>query len=397
MKQTMLKSFPFILCLFLCSCVKDMYDPSEKIPGGGTNPFSSIRVPADFDWSTFYSARLNVEAYDNFDAKYDYLVEVFDRDPSSAEAELLAIGTTNQATPFSKQVVYPKSASGPVYIRLTTPTGYQLIQSGPLKPGAENVCPFDSAAVCAHLEGTPTSQKVNRNPKATYTLFIEDSFPDYGDYDYNDVVATIDMETFSAGSYIEKVILDIEFRAVGATKKAGFYLQLPTVKPAAIQSVVMNNWSITSESNNQAVYAVSDDLHELFSYHGELINTEEKNPYRPSITRQVTIHFKEKQVSDFNIGDLDLFTTTLKKEGEKLRTEIHLRNFTYTEKGVRYRYYSNDNCVWALLVPGRVSYPKEHAFIGNTYPDILSWASGKIGQDGWYATPEKSFTYTLEK
>lgn len=397
MKQTLRKALPLLLVFLLGSCVKDIYNPTEKIPGGGDNPFSGIRVPADFDWSTVYNARLNVEAFDNFDGRYDYLVEVFDRHPSETGAALLATGTTNRQVPFSKQIVYPKSEAGNVYIRLTTPTGYQLVRTGHLAPGAENTCPFDSASVCANLDGTPVSQKVKGNLKATYTLFIEDSFPDYGDYDYNDVVATAEMETFVEGSYVAKVVLNIEFRAVGATKKAGFYLQLPTVKPEAVQSVVMNNWSINSESKNSPVYAVSDDLHELFSYHGELINTEEKNPYRPSVNRQITIHFKAGQVADFNIGDLDLFTTTLKKEGEKLRTEIHLRNFTYTEKGVRYRYYSDDNCVWALLVPGRPSYPKEHAFIGRAYPDILPWASGQSNKETWYDAPDESNLYRLEK
>lgn len=397
MKQTMLKTFPLFFLFLVCGCVKDLYDPSEKIPGGGENPFSSIRVPADFDWSTLYSSRLDVETYDPFAGRYDYLVEVFDAAPTSSQARLLATGITNRQKLFSKQIVYPKSASGNVYVRLTTPSGAQLVQSGHLTPGGQHVCPFDSATVSHYLEGNLSSRKVNGNVKATYTLLIEDSFPDYGDYDFNDVVATVDMETFTEGSYVDKVVLNIEFRAVGATKKAGFYLQLPTVKPEAIQGVVMNNWSITTESKNNPVYVVSDDLHELFSYHGELINTEEKNPYRSSVKRQVTIRFNANQVTDFHIGDLDLFTTTLKKEGEKLRTEIHLRNFTYTDKGVRYRYYSKDNCVWALLLPGRISYPKEHAFIGNAYADILPWASGKSGQETWYTNPDASFTYNLEK
>ena len=67
MKQTILKAASLFLFFLLCSCTKDLYDPGEKIPGGGENPFGNTRVPADFDWSTLHSARLKVETYDNFD------------------------------------------------------------------------------------------------------------------------------------------------------------------------------------------------------------------------------------------------------------------------------------------------------------------------------------------
>lgn len=382
---------------FLFGCVKNVYDPTDKIPGEGTNPFGKVTISPDFDWTTFHTARLTVEPYDTYDGEYDYLVEVFDADPSEKEAELLATGTCNLYTPFSQTIVYPKTQSDRVYIRQTDPLGHTTVSSIRLKPGSEETFAFDTFTEPEEGEGVPQDQIPEKNPVYYYTQIVEDAFPQYGDYDFNDVVIGLRLEPVSAGAYVEKILLDIEFRALGATKRTGAYVHLPSVDPEDISRCVLRNREVSSEQASSPVYTISDDLHELFQFQGSMINTLDSVPYRSSIKRHMEVTFKPEKVKEFTIANLDFFTVTIHHEGERLRNEIHLRNFTYTEKGVHYKYYSKDNCVWALLIPGRFTYPTEHNFIGHAYPQILKWVAGDSSKEGWYTQYDEEKVYLKEK
>ena len=84
-----------------------------------------------------------------------------------------------------------------------------------------------------------------------------------------------------------------------------------------------------------------------------MINTDNDLPYRGKQERLITFSFAAGALKDLTIDDIDLFTTVLKREGEVLRTEIPQRNYSYTPKGVRYRYYSNrmiSNTLWNMLL-----------------------------------------------
>ena len=65
-------SFLFIL---FSGCTKDVYDPSNKIPGEGTNPFSKVTISSNFDWSMIQISHLTVQSFDPYDGTYNYLVE----------------------------------------------------------------------------------------------------------------------------------------------------------------------------------------------------------------------------------------------------------------------------------------------------------------------------------
>lgn len=162
---------------------KDVYDPSDKIPGEGTNPFSKVTISSNFDWSMIQISHLTVQSFDPYDGTYNYLVEVFDKSPEDQDANLLATGVCSKKTLFDKKIIYPKGESDQVYIQLTTPTGYQVTAPVTLTPGNDNVCDFDSLAVSQETTATPVSRTPTRSVSSTYTFIIEDSFPNYGDYD----------------------------------------------------------------------------------------------------------------------------------------------------------------------------------------------------------------------
>lgn len=376
MRQIMKLFITSFLFILFSGCTKDVYDPSDKIPGEGTNPFSKVTISSNFDWSMIQISHLTVQSFDPYDGTYNYLVEVFDKSPEDQDANLLATGVCSKKTLFDKKIIYPKGESDQVYIQLTTPTGYQVTAPVTLTPGNDNVCAFDSLAVSQETTATPVSRTPTRSVSSTYTFIIEDSFPNYGDYDFNDAVIKVQMETSMKDDYVQFANIKLTFRALGGTKRAGAFIHLPCIKSKDIQKAELNGWTTTPESETETpVYALSDDIHGLFSFH-EMINTDNDLPYRGKQERLITFSFAAGALKDLTIDDIDLFTTVLKREGEVLRTEIHQRNYSYTPKGVRYRYYSNDNCIWALMIPDDFKYPVEHAFIGDAYPDLLKWVSG---------------------
>ena len=61
---------------------KDLYDPTIT----ADNPLD-ITAPDGFDWSTTNTIRLSVEANDEYNGQYDYIIEVFDNNPIASAAE----------------------------------------------------------------------------------------------------------------------------------------------------------------------------------------------------------------------------------------------------------------------------------------------------------------------
>ena len=144
MRQIMKLFITSFLFILFSGCTKDVYDPSDKIPGEGTNPFSKVTISSNFDWSMIQISHLTVQSFDPYDGTYNYLVEVFDKSPEDQDANLLATGVCSKKTLFDKKIIYPKGESDQVYIQLTTPTGYQVTAPVTLTPGNDNVCDFDS-------------------------------------------------------------------------------------------------------------------------------------------------------------------------------------------------------------------------------------------------------------
>ena len=322
MRQIMKLFITSFLFILFSGCTKDVYDPSNKIPGEGTNPFSKVTISSNFDWSMIQISHLTVQSFDPYDGTYNYLVEVFDKSPEDQDANLLATGVCSKKTLFDKKIIYPKGESDQVYIQLTTPTGYQVTAPVTLTPGNDNVCAFDSLAVSQETTATPVSRTPTRSVSSTYTFIIEDSFPNYGDYDFNDAVIKVQMETSMKDDYVQFANIKLTFRALGGTKRAGAFIHLPGIKSKDIQKAELNGWTTTPESETETpVYALSDDIHGLFSFH-EMINTDNDLPYRGKQERLITFSFAAGALKDLTIDDIDLFTTVLKREGEVLRTDI---------------------------------------------------------------------------
>lgn len=96
------------------------------------------------------------------------------------------------------------------------------------------------------------------------------------------------METSMKDDYVQFANIKLTFRALGGTKRAGAFIHLPGIKSKDIQKAELNGWTTTPESETETpVYALSDDIHGLFSFH-EMINTDNDLPYRGKQERLIT-------------------------------------------------------------------------------------------------------------
>lgn len=178
---------------------------------------------------------------------------------------------------------------------------------------------FD-ASLSVGTPNKPEDQTPQENSISDYTLLVEDSFPDYGDFDFNDHVIQVRMESVSNGKeYLDKLLLSVTIRAVGATKRGGTYIHIPTIDVSSVKSMSMGGWKVTPEAGSPyPLMTLSEDLHRLFHFSGQLINTEAKSEYRGQYKAEVVVEFAPDKVKDFTISELDLFTSIAKKEGEQL-------------------------------------------------------------------------------
>lgn len=262
-------------------------------------------------------------------------------------------------------------------------------------------------------------------PKGTsYTYAMEDSWPDYGDYDMNDLVLNAAYGYQSdATNKVTTMTIKATLRAIGAFKRLGGAIQLDNVNAANITNVSYDvkstdgsvfNVSNAKVENGQAkaVIPIFDDAHQFISNGsitngGNFVNTVIGQTKYPEKTVTITITFAKSKISqaDIDVKNLNFFLVTDRKSTN--RTEIHLPGYKGTDKvnkalfntgvdnsnaGVAYR--SKDNLAWGLMIPGTFNYPVELTDIKKVYPDFAEWAinAGTKNQT-WYNTPVKEYIY----
>ena len=109
MRQIMKLFITSFLFILFSGCTKDVYDPSDKIPGEGTQSISQTTISSNFDWSMIQISHLTVHSFDPHDGTYNYLVEVFDKVRRS-RCDLPLLGVCSKKTLFDKKIIYPKES-----------------------------------------------------------------------------------------------------------------------------------------------------------------------------------------------------------------------------------------------------------------------------------------------
>lgn len=238
------------------------------------------------------------------------------------------------------------------------------------------------------------------------TLAFEDTWPEQGDFDMNDLVCTYRYETvLNAQNRVKDIKLELQLQGRGALFGNGFGLNIPGLNLSNIQSATLQKndepaIAVTSEANQASpTFILFQNANVEFpgangsSYSntklGEpvltgptyklsitLINALDKDavglpPYNPFIfrtsDRAIEVHLPNKRPT--SLAATGLFGTG--DDDSRL-------DFTKT-------YMTDNNLPWALDLPSGWLHPLEKTDILVSYPDFGTWAeSGGAQLRRWY-------------
>lgn len=237
------------------------------------------------------------------------------------------------------------------------------------------------------------------------SIVFEDKWPEYGDYDMNDLVIDYQYQLVTnADDEIVDVNGSFSLRGAGAAFNNGFSVILPFES---------SNLSLTGHSENISPDLVVDGNHtilDLFSNTTSLtglsagiyFNTEMDDAYYEPVDFNCSLQLTDPA----SIETLDFyfpFNPFLKKQGST-EIEIHLLdyppsgradliNFTTFDDASNLLtgsyYVSPLNLPWALNMPESWKYPSEKNTILEAYLQFASWAeSGGVIYEDWYIINE---------
>ena len=405
----------YILTIFftlatLSSCNDaDVYNPDAVRPNYPLG--AGVIAPEGFDWKMTSEVQLSVDVTDLYNAQYEYLIEVFPQDPAkNSELLPMAAGYANTDKTYYTTIVLPDTYTT-VYLRQTAPDGTQTLVACPLS-GTETYYKFEgiqtkSQAGKLHTANYPSELKTNATP---YTFCFEDQWPNYGDFDMNDVVLYVtEIKNRESGRGIK---IETAIEAVGASKNIGLGVQFKALDKAwdyesiRVESKTKDEEDRTFETGcEHPCIVIFDNVHYAVNQQTDykFINTSTiKDEGVKSSHRIINIYIdrKEEQMPQeaYNINNIDFFIIT-GTDSEGKRIEVHTPGYAPTKKGstalfgqgdddssIGNKYYlSEDNLCWAFVVPTEFAWPAERMNIRNVYSEFVGWVtSGGENNTNWY-------------
>lgn len=242
--------------------------------------------------------------------------------------------------------------------------------------------------------------------ESSYGSFaFEDQWPNFGDYDFNDLVVDYNFRHLANGTN-EIVKLESQFviQAVGAGSKNGLGLQLD-IRPSAIQNVTGNvlatdlfnlNANGTESGQSKAVIPITDDPHHGFEGNG-FINTEPELIVQEPDTITVHIEFTNPlELYEAGHAPYNPFIVVNQNRGK----EVHIPGYSPTDlvdaslfgqgndasiPGSNIYYQAQQGHPWAMNLPVSFYYPNEKTDIKVAYHHFQTWSSsGGFSYMDWY-------------
>lgn len=220
------------------------------------------------------------------------------------------------------------------------------------------------------------------------TLAFEDLWPYAGDYDFNDLVISYNIQTIlNAENKVTQLDYNYTLESIGGSYTNGFGIELEGVLPSAIASVtgpnltegfIQNNANGTEKSQPNAVIIFFDNSH---------INV--------GISNKISIVFTNP-ITTAALGTAP-FNPFLIVNKNRLK-EIHLptKPTTYyptttaietspTVKDSDGNFKSSTGLPWAINITGEYKAPKEKVIITDAYNYFATWAtSGGTTKADWF-------------
>lgn len=252
-------------------------------------------------------------------------------------------------------------------------------------------------------------------------LAFEDLWPQKGDYDFNDLVITYQInQVTNADNHVVEIISTNSVKAIGAGYKNGFGFQL-NVPPSAVSSVtgfvhteniISLNPNNTEAGQNLATIIPFDNTYSLFDNVSQgYVNTKEGMPFHQPQNLTTVITFATPQSIDaIGLPPYNPFLIINKERGK----EVHLPSYpptsladpsyfgTFdddTNLSTGKYYKSKNNLPWAMLLPEEFDYPVEKASIVETHLVFGNWviSSGNDYKDWFkdrtgYRNPSKIYS-----
>lgn len=237
------------------------------------------------------------------------------------------------------------------------------------------------------------------------TFSFEDNWPDIGDYDFNDLVIDYRFKhVLNAENKVVKMEPSFKVRAIGAGYRNGFGF-ITSLFPSDISNTtgsIINGGYIklnangTEASQNNAVFIVSDNVHDLFNTNG-FVNTEEDSEYFEPKTITLDINFTSpKSYNEIGSVPYNPFVIISQSRGREVHfpgyapsnlvdTDLFgtLDDDSNPDLGVYYR--SKTDLPWGIHLPESFDYPKEKSDVRLGHIRFKEW-SGSQGYSylDWY-------------
>ena len=250
------------------------------------------------------------------------------------------------------------------------------------------------------------------------SFIIEDLWPGLGDFDFNDLVIDFNFnQKADSKNRVKKMSINLKTRAIGASFRNGFGIQLP-ISPESIESVIgynINGEYIKLESNgtesnqSKAVIIAFEDAYDVLRYSGSGTGVNvlpDKDYTEPSVQEIHVVFSTALPVSE--LGQMP-FNPFLIIDGNREK-EIHmsgyeptdLANWDYfgqsqdaSDKSKGWYYRTDENLVWMLEVPSSFDYMIERQDLVKGHTKFATWAqSGGTQYADWY---ENKSGYREEK
>lgn len=237
------------------------------------------------------------------------------------------------------------------------------------------------------------------------TLMFEDQWPNYGDYDLNDLVVRYKYQyvTNAQGRVVE-LFGNFVPTAAGALYLNGFGVQFGfsnTLVQSVTGQVLTSNYIQLNNNGTEAgqskAVIIPFDNYSALTGNTPLVNTDKTRPTVSCDTANIKISFVSPiTTTTLAISSLNPFLISDLKRGR----EVHLPKKLPTDKadltllgtGIDYynaasgiTYISRENYPWALSFTENVTYPKERVNIKDAYLNFTNWAtSNGTTYTDWY-------------
>lgn len=242
------------------------------------------------------------------------------------------------------------------------------------------------------------------------TIMFEDLWPEYGDFDFNDIVFNYKIQLYlSSVNKVAAMLIGFRINAVGGNIPYNLYLQLDKITNSDV-AVVEPYGSFTNgkdiklkqlegDANKPFIITFQNARENVNKKAGSpFLNTEKgfEIPGDKLVTFGCYIEFENSQsiTGKLKVEDFNFFIGYDDKNQFK---EIHIGGSKPSSWGENtYRtlkekhnmkdfYYGKNNLIWGVNVPAAIPHSYERIDFTKSYPNFIKWAeSGGKEHADWY-------------